>query len=941
MNKKWMLPGLALVLAGCGGDDAREPYAEPDYLTDQGGYAADGYLVGATVCLDTDKDLSCTDERYRATTDENGQFSLYAQGSLFEKYEVIVEAIAGVTVDLDNPGTPIEKGYTLRAPAGLKDSDAKIPVTPITTVLAAEKEAAPGKSVLEVIKDSGFAQQLCPLSATDEDKKTCVTSDYVKDAESSDDTTRLLAQRKQLTARVMASMLADAQEQAGDSKGKKASSNTLAAKSNKVLKQVDNAIGENGGNTSDVDTGKLASNNSIVGGEGSNALLNAAEVPAQTTTVLEALKASGYHFALDGSAINGERIDPGYEPCYLFCSEKSHTRHWQFPVNDWSASAGSSSGLLSDDGSRTQLVRRAILSSDLLAEFASAAQKLDLKGRSIGQIMDTFAPSANRKWRHVLDQCSVFGAGATGHIFRKPTYYQFNNPAYGYYGVIPEAVIPGLDLVDPERTNFTFEQHDIETIISNYTASVGAFSVIVGPDVYVTLSGGTAEFFKRSTATSLGTASYRVEGIDTFIGVVRTVIIQDLSAVAEETLYINQARENLGIVVSKNTNIAHYEPTGTFGQTTDGVYGVGVFGSTAADAPQLWLNTAAAKQLQAAVDAAALVNPTGDMDVTVDCDYTVKTGTDSDGDGVDDAEDAFPNDASESGDIDGDGIADSIDSDRDGDGVANDSDAFPNDPTESKDSDGDGVGDNADSDRDGDGILNDEDAFPDDPGESGDLDKDGIGDNADTDRDGDGIPNDEDAAPNDPNSGNDLDGDGIDDSVDADRDGDGVNNDQDAFPDDATETSDLDGDGVGDNSDVDRDGDTVWNDQDAFPDDPTEFSDLDGDGTGDNSDPDRDGDGVNNDVDAFPNDPTETLDSDGDGVGDNSDPTPFGGGTDTDGDGFEDSVDAFPDDPLEWQDTDGDGYGDNFDPDPFDPLFPGEGYCDPVIDPLCDPLFAT
>ena len=97
MNKKWMLPGLALVLAGCGGDDTREPYAEPDYLTDEGGYAADGYLVGATVCLDTNKDLSCTDERYSATTDENGQFSLYAQGSLFDKYEVIVEAIAGVT----------------------------------------------------------------------------------------------------------------------------------------------------------------------------------------------------------------------------------------------------------------------------------------------------------------------------------------------------------------------------------------------------------------------------------------------------------------------------------------------------------------------------------------------------------------------------------------------------------------------------------------------------------------------------------------------------------------------------------------------------------------------------------------------------------------------------------------------------------------------------
>lgn len=56
---------------------------------------------------------------------------------------------------------------------------------------------------------------------------------------------------------------------------------------------------------------------------------------------------------------------------------------------------------------------------------------------------------------------------------------------------------------------------------------------------------------------------------------------------------------------------------------------------------------------------------------------------DSDGDGVNDDVDAFPNDPSESVDSDGDGVGDN-------------GDAFPNDATESADSDGDGVGDNAD-----------------------------------------------------------------------------------------------------------------------------------------------------------------------------------------------------------------------------------------------------
>ena len=55
--------------------------------------------------------------------------------------------------------------------------------------------------------------------------------------------------------------------------------------------------------------------------------------------------------------------------------------------------------------------------------------------------------------------------------------------------------------------------------------------------------------------------------------------------------------------------------------------------------------------------------------------------------------------------------------DTDGDGVFDDDDKFPNDPNETVDSDGDGVGDNAD-------------AFPNYKGETADSDGDGIGDNA-------------------------------------------------------------------------------------------------------------------------------------------------------------------------------------------------------------------
>jgi hypothetical protein len=233
---------------------------------------------------------------------------------------------------------------------------------------------------------------------------------------------------------------------------------------------------------------------------------------------------------------------------------------------------------------------------------------------------------------------------------------------------------------------------------------------------------------------------------------------------------------------------------------------------------------------------------------------------DSDGDGVVDREDAFPNDPSESVDSDGDGVGDN-------------SDTFPNDPAEQADSDGDGVGDNAD-------------AFPENAQETVDTDGDGVGDNSD-------------ACPTDPAETLDSDGDGICDNSDPvdnsqDADGDGVNDSVDAFPNDPNESQDSDGDGVGDNAD-------------QFPNDSSETVDSDGDGVGDNGD-------------AFPNDASESADSDADGVGDNADAFPNDASetTDTDGDGVGDNADAFPTDSTETVDTDGDGVGDNGDNCPLD-----------------------
>lgn len=188
---------------------------------------------------------------------------------------------------------------------------------------------------------------------------------------------------------------------------------------------------------------------------------------------------------------------------------------------------------------------------------------------------------------------------------------------------------------------------------------------------------------------------------------------------------------------------------------------------------------------------------------------------DSDNDGVNDGEDEFPMNPLERVDTDSDGIGDDADDDDDDDGLPDKAeenigtdplnpdsdgdgiehcndlrDAFPLDATECADRDGDGVGDNAD-------------AFADDPQESADCDSDGIGDNADSDDDNDGVKDADDALQCNANEWEDCDGDGVGDNEDADDDNDEHADDSDAFPCNPEEWEDSDQDGLGNNADPD------------------------------------------------------------------------------------------------------------------------------------------
>ncbi len=109
---------------------------------------------------------------------------------------------------------------------------------------------------------------------------------------------------------------------------------------------------------------------------------------------------------------------------------------------------------------------------------------------------------------------------------------------------------------------------------------------------------------------------------------------------------------------------------------------------------------------------------------------------DTDGDGISDLADPFPNDASEWADADGDGYGDNTD-------------RFPLDPGEWADNNSNGIGDHEDEralqellnkDTDGDGVSDGEDAFRTDPAASVDSDEDGHPDQWNTGKSGRDSP---------------------------------------------------------------------------------------------------------------------------------------------------------------------------------------------------------
>ncbi|OED37276.1 hypothetical protein AB833_24290 [Chromatiales bacterium (ex Bugula neritina AB1)] len=166
------------------------------------GRVADGYIRGATVCIDLNENGSCDVDEPSATTGEGGQYELAMVDGAEGK--PILADIPATAIDEDD-NMPIGKRMLLSAPPSQREF-----ISPITTLVHQELESNPSVDIEEaeaaVKKELGFSL---------EDEDASLFTDYVAhgdDADSGDKAERFRHMHR--TAQVVAKMMQEIQDSA-------------------------------------------------------------------------------------------------------------------------------------------------------------------------------------------------------------------------------------------------------------------------------------------------------------------------------------------------------------------------------------------------------------------------------------------------------------------------------------------------------------------------------------------------------------------------------------------------------------------------------------------------------------------------------------------------------------------------------------------------------
>lgn len=143
-----LLAAIGLLLAGCGsgGGGGDNESAGEGSSTTLAGVVADGYLVGAKVCLDKNNNKKCDADEPYTTTTAGGVYTLPSVPNTdAEKHLVVVEVSTAVT---DETRGAVQKPYTMVAPLNKHGF-----ISPFTTLIQYRLENDQSKTTDEHVAE--------------------------------------------------------------------------------------------------------------------------------------------------------------------------------------------------------------------------------------------------------------------------------------------------------------------------------------------------------------------------------------------------------------------------------------------------------------------------------------------------------------------------------------------------------------------------------------------------------------------------------------------------------------------------------------------------------------------------------------------------------------------------------------------------------------------
>jgi hypothetical protein len=419
---------------GGGGEDTPQVTPEPPAATPTQsltGTTADGYLVGAKVCVDLNANGDCDQDEPSTLTIAGGKyaFSDLAASIDLSKHPLLVEVIAGQTIDEDEPGVAIETGYTMTAPAGINGF-----ISPLSTLLAANVANGTAQELAEAIK---ILETKLGIEGTGTD----LLQDYVAGSNSaSGDEYKRLHRVAQIIARVLAKAIDEVNQNGGTGGDatKKEIVHSVRAQLAANIEQVANIIDSLAGTNTPIDIKILAQTIqeqlAITPASVQEQVEKRREQSEkQTTNVLSLLQQEGGLFYPDGHEYR--EFDPTNQQCivehelsyeqvresqgkitildYLLNNldtgfelqqndQVSNTLRWQ--NGQWNAADESMTvSSVHDDGSLT-------INSSWEGEIRVYAEKIDLAQHKIHRLVDDI-----HSWKQVIAHENVFPNGVEGY----------------------------------------------------------------------------------------------------------------------------------------------------------------------------------------------------------------------------------------------------------------------------------------------------------------------------------------------------------------------------------------------------------------------------------------------------------------------------------------------------------------------------------------------